>query len=156
MPESRRAYFQSVVDRVREATDRLKASGEPMRVVHGDLHRWNVKLYRGQVAVFDFEDVIKAWPIQDIGITLHYFYGEENFAGIRAAFQRGYASVMPWPERYPGEVDTFIAARNLVLANFILQSLSPEERAEAPLYFEKTEARLRALFAGEAFELRYW
>jgi Ser/Thr protein kinase RdoA (MazF antagonist) len=156
LPASRRAFFQTVVNRIQDAIDRLKASGEPMRVVHGDLHRWNVKISRGQIAAFDFEEMLLGWPVQDIGTTLHYFYGEENFPDIRAAFQRGYESVAPWPERYKGEVDTFIAGRNMVLANTILQRLNAEERAEAPYYLETTERRLRALFAGEPFHLRYW
>ena len=60
------------------------------------------------------------------------------------------------PKQYPGEIDLFIAARGLMLANSLLEDVDPEWRAEAPRYFERTEMRLRALFSGEPFHLRYW
>jgi Ser/Thr protein kinase RdoA (MazF antagonist) len=157
LPPERRALFQNVVERVGSAIGRLKASGEPLRILHGDLHRWNVKVYRGKIGAFDFEELMWGWPVQDIATTLYYFYGEETYPALRDTFQGGYTTVAPWPERYPGEVDTFIAGRSLVLANTVLQDLAPEWRAEAPRYFERTEKRLRALLLGEGEYLtRYW
>lgn len=157
MPSDRRALFQDALDRVGLAIERLKASSEPVRILHGDLHRWNVKVYRGRIGAFDFEELMWGWPVQDIATTLYYFYGEENYPALRDAFQSGYTTVAPWPERYPREIDTFIAGRSLVLANTVLQDFSPEWRAEAPRYFERTEKRLRALLLGEGeYLMRYW
>jgi Ser/Thr protein kinase RdoA (MazF antagonist) len=157
LPPARRELFQGVVERVQAAIDHLKDSEEPMRILHGDLHRWNVKVYRGRIGAFDFEELMWGWPVQDIATTLYYFYGEENYPALRAAFKQGYTAVAPWPERYPGEIDTFIAGRNLVLANTVLQDSAPEWRAEAPRYFERAEARLRALLLGQGeFLFRYW
>lgn len=156
MPESRHEFFQSVVDRIQNAIEHLKNSGEPLRVIHGDLHSWNVKVFRGQIAAFDFEELMLGWPVQDIGITMYYFYGQENYPEIYAAFKRGYETAAPWPERYEGEVHTFIAQRNMVLANTVLHHPKVDENREIQSYLDTTERRLRALFAGEPFDIKYW
>lgn len=156
LPAGRRDVFMAAAERVEEAIEHLQASGEPMRVIHGDLHRWNAKIFRGRLSAFDFEEIIWGWPVQDIAITLYYFHGEAEYGVLRAAFRQGYETVAPWPERYDGEIDRFIAGRALVLANGVLQDVDPEWREAAPRYMERTEARLRALAAGSSFQLRYW
>jgi Ser/Thr protein kinase RdoA (MazF antagonist) len=156
LPAGRREVFRAAAEGVKEAIERLQASGEPMRVIHGDLHRWNAKVFRGRLSAFDFEEIIWGWPVQDIAITLYYFHGEAEYGALRAAFRQGYETVAPWPERYEGEIDRFIAGRALVLANGVLQDVDPEWREAAPQYLERTEARLRALATGSDFRLRYW
>ena len=47
---------------------------------------------------------------------------------LRAALQAGYTHCYPWPDRHPGEIDSFIAARGFGLANFILND--PKQVAE--------------------------
>ena len=157
LPQSRRELFEDTVRRLESAIARLKASSEPMRVLHGELHRWNIKVYRGRVAAFDFEEIMWGWPVQDIATTLYYFHGEREYKTLRVAFERGYTTVSPWPERYPGEIDLFIAGRGLVLANTILVDADSAVRAAAPAYFEHTELRLRALLNEDSdFLRRYW
>ena len=155
LPPARRELFASTAERVQAAIDRLKAC-EPPRVIHADLHRWNAKVYRGRIAAFDFQEILWGWPVQDIAITLYYLHGEADYPAWRAAFERGYTRVAPWPESFPGEIDLFIAARGMMLANGLLTDVDPEWRAEAPRYFEKTEMRLRALLEGGTFAARYW
>jgi len=154
LPPPRLEIFRYAFDRVRQAIERLKASGEPMRLLHGDLHRWNVKVFRRRLGVLDFEDMMLGWPVQDIGTTLLYFYGDEDYLSNREAFQDGYLSVTPWPETVEGEVDTFIAGRNLVLANTVLQESIPEWKEMTPRYFARVERRLRALLLGEGEFIR--
>jgi Ser/Thr protein kinase RdoA (MazF antagonist) len=156
LPPARRELFKHTVNRVQDAINYLKASGIPVRVLHADLHRWNVKVYRGTVSAIDFQEILWGWPVQDIGITLYYFHGETEYPAWRDAFEKGYTQVSPWPESYPGEVDLFIAARGLMLANGLLTDVDPEWRAEAPGYFERTETRLRTLLNGERLQLRRW
>jgi len=111
-----------------------------------------VKVYRGRVGTFDFEDLMWGWPVQDIATTFYYFYGEARFDELLEAFKRGYTSLREWPERVPGEITTFIAGRALVLANdLLIDTSSPEWQAAIPRYFERTEARLRALLEGGTF-----
>lgn len=115
-----------------------------MRILHGDLHQWNVRNARGVLSPIDFEDLMLGWPVQDIATTLYYFDGE-TFAQQRAAFQSGYTRRSPWPERHPGEIDSFIAARGLGLANFILNDPNPAWKAKTAGFIEGIEKRLLRL-----------
>lgn len=123
-PPERRAVFENAIAWAQESIDRLQASDEPMRILHNDLHPWNVRNFYGVLSPIDFEDLMLGWPVQDIATTLYYF-PEENYAALRAAFQGGYTRRCPWPERHPGEIDSFIAARGFGLANFILNDPNP-------------------------------
>jgi Ser/Thr protein kinase RdoA (MazF antagonist) len=145
LPPRRRAVYEQAVAWAQTAIDRLKASGEPMRVIHGDLHPANVRVCRRVLSPIDFEDLMWGWPVQDIATTLYYFQDEANYREARAAFQAGYTSYSPWPERYPGEIDAFIAARGFGLANFILSDPNPNWRLEARAFLKRVEARLRRL-----------
>lgn len=156
LPPERRALFAETLEQVQAAIDRLEASSEPMRVIHADLHRWNVKVYRGTLSAFDFQEILWGYPVQDIGITLYYLYGEPEYPAWRAAFEQGYSRVMPLPEGYDKQINLFIAARGIELANSLLTDVDPEWRAEAPRYFERTERKVRALLLGESLTLRAW
>jgi Ser/Thr protein kinase RdoA (MazF antagonist) len=85
------------------------------------------------------------WPVQDIATTLYYFFPLDNYQVFRDAFQEGYTRHSPWPERYPGEIEAFIAAQGLGLANFILNDPNPAWRLQAAEFVERIEKRLRKL-----------
>jgi Ser/Thr protein kinase RdoA (MazF antagonist) len=114
--------FRQAVDLVQIAIDLLKASNEPMRIIHGDFHPWNVRIARGVLSPIDFEDLMWGWPVQDIAISLYYSLDKPNYPEIRSNFEQGYRRVNPWPERYEGEIDGFIAARGIGLLNFVLNN----------------------------------
>lgn len=143
-PATRRAVYEKGIAWAQESIDRLKASGEPMRIIHGDLHQWNVRNIRGVLSPIDFEDLMLGWPVQDIATTQYYF-DAKNFAKLRAAFQEGYTRHSSWPERHAGEIDSFIAARGLGLANFILNDPNPAWREQAEEFIERVEKRLLGL-----------
>ena len=140
-PAARHAVYEKAIAWAQESIDRLKASGEPMRIIHGDLHQWNVRNARGMLSPIDFEDLMLGWPVQDIATTLYYFYAE-NLGALRTAFQEGYTRHALWPERHTGEIDSFIAARGLGLANFILNDPNPAWREQAGEFIERVEKRL--------------
>jgi Ser/Thr protein kinase RdoA (MazF antagonist) len=145
LPPERLAVFRRAADGVEEAIARLKATG-PLRLLHGDFHVWNVLVHRGNLAAIDFEDLMWGWPIQDIGTALYYLFHRPDFAAVRDGFRRGYEQVSPWPEAAPGDLETFIAARALVLANDVLQ-MPPDTLADldVPEFFARAERRLRAV-----------
>ena len=62
--------YEKAIAWTQEAITRLQASGEPLRLLHGDLHPWNVRSYRGVLSPIDFEDLMLGWPVQDIATTL--------------------------------------------------------------------------------------
>lgn len=143
-PPNRHAAFQQALERAQDTVEQLFAGRRGLRVLHNDLHQWNVKVYRGRLYALDFEDLMWGYPVQDIAITLYYWQDYEQYPALREAFQRGYTRHSEWPEGYPGEIDTLIAGRGLNLANFILQDPNPEWQKEAPAFIERTERRLRA------------
>jgi Ser/Thr protein kinase RdoA (MazF antagonist) len=144
IPPARRAIFQKAMDWGQASLDRLKASGERMRLLHGDLHQWNVRYSRGRLSPIDFEDLMWGWPVQDIATTLYYSVDADNYSDRRAAFKHGYQRVSLWPERVPGEIDSFIAARGLGMANFVLHHPELIDN-KTPAFVEYIEKRLRRL-----------
>jgi len=143
-PPARKAVYQKAMDWVQESVDRLKAGNEPMRILHGDLHQWNVRIARGVLSPIDFEDLMLGWPVQDIATTLYYF-PSDHFSTLRAAFQAGYTRCSPWPENYPGEIDSFIAARGIGLANLVLNEPNIAARVDPAKFVERIGNRLRRL-----------
>ena len=144
-PPERRVVYEQAIEWAQTTIDRLKANGEPMRVIHCDLHQMNVRVFRGVLAPIDFEGLMWGWPVQDIGTTLYYFSDREDYVELRAAFRQGYVSHSPWPECFPDEVDAFIAARGVALANWFLQHPNPDWRAKVPSIVQDDEKCLRAL-----------
>jgi Ser/Thr protein kinase RdoA (MazF antagonist) len=131
------------VDVIQEAHDRLYADPRGLRVVHNDLHPWNVKVYRGKVYALDFEDLAWGYPVQDIATIFYYLQGEEQENTLCAAFREGYIRHSKWPEQYPGQIDTFIASRGLMLTNYVVCSEDPGYKAIAPDYVTRAERRLQ-------------
>ena len=116
--EGRRHVLDAAIEKAAKAFRRLDNS--ELRIVHGDIHPWNVHQRHTQLLLLDFEDVMWAHPVQDIGITFYYRQDDPLYPTYRAAYEEGYTSVLPWPETYKGQVDDFIIARTLMFVNFIL------------------------------------
>jgi Ser/Thr protein kinase RdoA (MazF antagonist) len=116
---------------------------QPPRVIHTDLHQWNLKRYRNQFFVFDFDDTGIGQPVQDLAISLYYLRGEKNSEGFRAALERGYSRIAPWPAANEYELEALMAARGLLLANDVVSTLNPEFQAIIPGFLKKTESRMR-------------
>ncbi|HYN47931.1 MAG TPA: phosphotransferase [Candidatus Nanopelagicales bacterium] len=141
---ARRAVFAAAAEVVADEIDALRRSGEPMRVLHGDLHPWNVMASRRGLAPFDFEDLMWGWPVQDVATSLYYLQGPD-LEGWVTSFRDGYETVAPWPECRSGQVATFMIGRALVLANDLL--ITPEWQSGAAPYLERYEARFRTFLA---------
>jgi Ser/Thr protein kinase RdoA (MazF antagonist) len=141
---ARHELFQRARKRVEDALGELYADRQGLRVLHYDLHHWNVKVFRGKLYALDFEDLMWRYPVQDIAITFYYWQDHPQFGELREAFRHGYTSHSDWPEQSPGQINTFIAGRGLDLANFVLRDPNPEWRRSAPAFLERVEMRLRA------------
>jgi Ser/Thr protein kinase RdoA (MazF antagonist) len=117
-----RTFFAGTRQVVNEAFSRLYADSRGLRVIHNDLHHENIKIYRGRLQPLDFEDTIWGYPVQDIAMALHDLWLEveqDAYDTLLAAFRRGYESLSPWPEQYPGQIDTFRAGRMLWVSNYV-------------------------------------
>ena len=127
-----RAAMREAVSLTKRGLERLAALDEPRRPLHADLIGWNVKVWRGELRPLDFENMTLGHPIQDIGISLlHTFFPAYESESL-AMFRRGYESILPWPERYPGELSLWMMWRALTLTNLFVQSPDPEEQSWVP------------------------
>jgi Ser/Thr protein kinase RdoA (MazF antagonist) len=142
-------FFYMAIDRVQEEVGRIYREGGKPMILHQDLHPWNVKISRGQLYLLDFEDLILGHPVQDIATALFYVrWNRENSRELLAAFRTGYERILPWPEEYEGQLELLIAARALLLVNFLLSQDNPEARRDAPEYVQMTAKRLGELIPG--------
>ena len=119
-------YTREVLERtmaaVREAFERLYADPTGLQVIHNDLHHENIKIDRGRLRPFDFEDTIWGYPAQDIAMALQDLMMDvapDAFEPLQRAFRDGYERRRPWPERYEGQIDTFRAGRMFWVANYV-------------------------------------
>jgi len=109
-------------EKVQEAFARLYSSTQGIQVIHNDLHSENIKIHRGQLYPFDFEDTIWGYPVQDIAMALQDLMMDverDKYDPYQSAFRTGYESLRTWPETYDGQIDTFRAGRMLWVANYV-------------------------------------
>lgn len=133
-----RGRCRAMADRVERLILRLSQREAP-RIIHGDLYAWNAMVHAGEVGLFDFEEMLWGWPVQDVAGTFFTLWKHGRFADFYAAYRAGYESVAEWPERERGETATFMAGRSLMLANDVL--LRPEWQHEAPEILEEAMER---------------
>lgn len=142
LPDSRLEVFRRGADATQAISDAAWTRQAP-RVIHTDLHQWNLKRYRNQLIVFDFDDTAIGQPVQDVATSLYYLRGEKYDASFRAALERGYSRIAPWPAASEYELEALLAARGLLLANDVISNLNPEIVEIIPSFLEKTENRMR-------------
>jgi Ser/Thr protein kinase RdoA (MazF antagonist) len=143
--------FRRALDHVQAEIDRLFADKSGLRVIHCDLHQWNVMQYRKRLSVIDFEDVVWGYPVQDVGASLHYVHEHKDYPAIRSAFKAGYCSQSDWIEHYDGQLDTMMIARALYLYNLNLDIAEPADAGRLPSLTAYMEKRLvRYLETGKA------
>jgi Ser/Thr protein kinase RdoA (MazF antagonist) len=93
-----------------------------LQVIHNDLHHENIKVSRGRLRPFDFEDTIWGYPVQDIAMAMQDLMTDvapKAYDPLLGAFRRGYETLAPWPEAYEGQIDAFRAGRLFWVANYV-------------------------------------
>jgi Ser/Thr protein kinase RdoA (MazF antagonist) len=143
--EERLSVFKRAEEKVAIVLSDLFDSDRAAHVIHADLHHGNIKVSRGNLYALDFDDTMIGFPVQDVAISFYYFQQNPGFPELRQAFERGYTSLRNWPEEYPGQIDTLIAGRALVLVNFLLQHPDPRFQQILPRFLESEVTRLRRL-----------
>jgi Ser/Thr protein kinase RdoA (MazF antagonist) len=101
----------------------------PRKPIHYDLHLGNVKLDRGRLFVFDFDDAVSAWPILDPTVTLHSLRYFKEAPVLEAAYWQGLGNR---PHDYgfdDSEFETLVAARAILIANERSKYGSPQDLA---------------------------
>lgn len=134
-----RSFLQHAFDRCQELL--MPVFAAPVQPIHGDLHLWNTKWYRGRLSVFDFDDAGIGVPLQDLAIA-RYYLGDDT--AQEAALFEGYASVLPVPQHTAEQLHALLAARNIVLLHTVLETTNPEFQAMVSRYVPNTVRKLKA------------
>lgn len=116
---------------------------DAIRVLHGDLHPWNVKVWRKQLLIFDFDDAMWGHPAQDIAITFFYIFDRDDFTHLAHAFRTGYERLLPWPFHDERDMWSLLMGRTLDLLNFVLY----HEPGSHATYLLRSVKRLERAFA---------
>lgn len=141
---------RQVFDRARELAEaelaKLYGSGRQPIVVHGDLHHENVKVDGGKLRPVDFEDIVRAFPVQDIALTFYDFRyfspeGAPDYETLTAWFEEGYRDVADWPADHPNQIDILHVARQFWVTNWVLLN-------DDPKYHQPFVDRLTKRFVG--------
>ncbi|MDJ0767824.1 MAG: phosphotransferase [Ilumatobacter sp.] len=131
---------RSALRAAQDATDDAWSAGGE-RILHGDLHPWNVKWLRGRMSVFDFDDVLTGVPVQDLAISAYYL---DDDAALRDALLAGYSEIRRLPAYEPEQFDALLAGRNLLLLNDVVVSQNADIRAIRERYVTNSITKLRA------------
>lgn len=135
----RREVIDEALRRVSGTLRRLYA-GEAPRVLHADLHPWNLRWARGTLSVFDFDDSALGLPVQDLTIAAYYLRPNQ---ALEEALFAGYAEVLPPPACAQEDYEALLAGRNLVMLNDLLVNTTADIRALLPRYLPNTVTKLR-------------
>jgi Ser/Thr protein kinase RdoA (MazF antagonist) len=114
--DDRRAFL-----RAREWVERAYAGLDraDLRVIHCDLWHENVKLDRGRLRPFDFEDTVWGYRLHDLAmglLDLLETVGPERYPDLLAACREGYERLLPWPA---GDLEVLQIGRLLWKANWV-------------------------------------
>ncbi|MCK5827018.1 phosphotransferase [Candidatus Bipolaricaulota bacterium] len=150
LTSEQRSTYRDAYQLIAQEIESLMRNEDPLRVIHSDLHMWNVKVDGDKLYALDFEDMMWGHPIQDIATTMYYFRWADTYETMLMAFRSGYEFVQEWPESCEGQLETLMAGRMLLLANYVAASEDSEDRAFAPEYLVRCEGRLRSFLEGSS------
>ncbi len=126
--EAQRAAFRAAEADVNATIARLHASTQfPPRLLHGDLHNDNAHLYRGELWVIDFEDVVWGVPAQDIAVALYRARYGDAYGETLRAFRAAYERIAPWPIGDDRDLETLFVARALMFLNYCANNRGDSE-----------------------------
>jgi Ser/Thr protein kinase RdoA (MazF antagonist) len=130
----------------------LKGQPESARqLVHFDLHFNNVKMWRGRMSVFDFDDSVISTAAIDAAQAIHALRRELGDP-LEEAFWVGAGTSPEGLGVTPGEFEFLLGGRALLLATAFLDSDSARLAEMAPRFLKMTERRLEHLLKAGQFD----
>lgn len=117
--DEQRELFRYAIAQSEAVYKQLRDEAPRLYLINNDLHLSNSIAYRGEVAVFDFDDCRWGHFIQDFPPTLHWLYAYPNQAELEEAFLAGYCDIkaIPFDEilfKYA------IMYRTMIFVNFVM------------------------------------
>ena len=113
------SLFQEIRAQVEAEYARLDPAD--LRVIHCDLWHDNIKIYRGQLCPFDFEDTVWGYRLHDMAMALLDLMEvtmAEAYERLLAAFKQGYMVHLDWPA---GDMTVLQLVRLLWLNNYLVR-----------------------------------
>lgn len=139
------AQTEATLRQMSDAVTQTYAALDPadLRVIHCDLWHDNIKVYRGELYPFDFEDTIWGYRLHDMAMALLDLYEEVGdpaaYAELLAAFRTGYEAHLPWPD---GEMELLMFGRMLWKTNWMAR-FWPEGLAKTAVFHTHLYAHYR-------------
>ena len=127
------AQLRRMVDLVSRSYGQLDRAD--LRVIHCDLWHDNIKVHRGTLCPFDFEDTVWGFRLHDIAMAMLDLledFGNDRYPNLLASFRRGYESLLSWPE---GDMTALQIGRLLWKINYVARN----ERRWLPQMVERHE-----------------
>lgn len=128
-----------------------RLDSQPRRVIHDDLHMWNLKKAPEGMTVFDFDDMALGWPIKDAAVTLYYMRRLPEADKKEAAYWRGVGISWENAGLTQDEFELLVGSRLILLANDLAQNTTAELRAELPEYVSVANERLKRLMTQKVY-----
>jgi hypothetical protein len=144
--------FQDVYDRANTILARLLK--DQMQLVHFDLHFGNVKIRKGKMSVFDFDDCVFTHPAHDAAQAMYYLRREGINDRLEEAFWRGAGTTVEQMGVTREEFEYLVGARGVLLATDLLGTKNADLAAMAERYVEVTRKRLEHLLRTGEFDVR--
>jgi Ser/Thr protein kinase RdoA (MazF antagonist) len=111
------SVFQEI--RARVEAEYAGLDSADLRIIHCDLWHDNIKIYRGQLCPFDFEDTIWGYRLHDMAMALLDLMEEttaDQYEQLFAAFKAGYTAQLEWPA---GDITALQLGRLLWKNNYL-------------------------------------
>ncbi|WBW95614.1 phosphotransferase enzyme family protein [Oceanirhabdus sp. W0125-5] len=93
------------------------------QLIHADLNPWNIKIYKNELRLLDFEEAMLGYPIHDFAIMLFYYRYDQNFNcnDVKRDYFEGYNSIRALPEFDEYDLELLMTARRVNFLNYVLQ-----------------------------------
>lgn len=116
-------------------------------LIHGDFQQVHYLFDRGKVNAIGFDRCCYDYFLSDSAVTLQKVAKRDDASSLFAAYWRGYAHVLPIPERAAEGIETFSIAHILQCLNTMAQVQDFAKRDEFTRYLSSNRERLSRFVA---------
>ncbi|SDM68417.1 phosphotransferase enzyme family protein [Allokutzneria albata] len=113
LPDDLRRAFDQIAAAARHTMARLDERPGAVGLIHADLHLDNALFAGDVVKLIDFDDCGIGYRLYDVAVALWELRHRDDYAAMRTALIGGYTAHRPLPEDDLGDLDLFIAVREV-------------------------------------------
>jgi Ser/Thr protein kinase RdoA (MazF antagonist) len=111
LPEQYLEPFETVVEQVREAVEKVGEGPDVYGMIHADLGvDANVLFHKGEARAIDFDDSGLGYYLFDLAISLEHCREDPAYPHFRDALLEGYREIRSLPDEYVEYLELFQAA----------------------------------------------